>query len=165
MLDEVKNDVLHILIATYVYQQRVPRIVEKSATRWELCEEFVLLDALVKTIVLGISRLADKRRDVRSLKNAIKKAPLNENPANKDVVDKFVVACKPVLEIRHKQLAHMKPGDFSNQSMPTLPQEVTLAVNALVNAVDRLNGKLVPYQYRVGSQELPVDLRAAFDER
>jgi hypothetical protein len=157
--DELTDDVWHILLHVYSYQHRSCRLQAPPPTRIELADELVALSALAESIVMRIARLADKRRDSRSIKNFCKGQHLA--PQAKVLADKFYEVAKPVVSIRHERIAHMKAGDLSAYPVDALPPAVLPAVETLVLLVDAIQARSIRYLLKVGSQERLVDLRTS----
>ncbi|MEI7946944.1 MAG: hypothetical protein WCJ02_09615 [bacterium] len=164
LLDEIETEAWHILISIYTYQRVVEGLAD-CPTRYELANNLVALNALAEMIVIRTARLADKRKDVRSVSMLLKR--LNFLDKTKDVklsADSFLSLAAPVVKIRHAQIAHMKPGILSSYPLEPLPNVVIKAVEALVHFIDTARDKEVPYKYKVGSQESAVDLRASLQK-
>jgi hypothetical protein len=158
-LDEIRDDVWHILLHVSAYQEKSSRLGASGLTRIELVQEVVALNALAESIVMRVARLADKRRDVRSIKNYCRDHSPPEEASS--LVDRFHQAAEVVVSIRNNRIGHMKAGDVSGYPVAPLPSEVLSAVGALVRLVDNLSQAVVSYSLRVGGQERLVDLRAA----
>jgi hypothetical protein len=135
------------------------RLQSTSLTRFELANELVALNSIAESIVVRVARLADKRRDVRSIKNFCKGQSLS--PETQILVEEFAQKAEPVLSIRHNRIAHMKTGDLSTYPLDALPIVVLSAIETLVLLVDALVGQSTSYSLKVGSQEKQVDLRAS----
>jgi len=160
MLDEIKDDIMNILLHIHVYNEKSKRILDISRTRYELAYEIIALNSIAQDIILRTSRLGDKRKDVRSIKNVLK----NISNYNEDLVNIFYNEIKKVLKIRHEQIAHMKLGTVSEYPIEQIPKCVYTAINALVNLIDNINGAPVEYTYSVGSQEQNINLRQSVEQ-
>jgi hypothetical protein len=157
-LAEIKSDVWHILLHLFAYQERSSRL-GSCGTRVDLVHEIVALNALAEIIVLRVARLADARRDVRSIKNYCKRHPVSSD--SQSLAARFHQTAEAVVRLRHEKIAHMKPGDSSGYPLDPVPAEVFRAIEWLVCLVDSLSGTEVKYVLRVGSQERLIDLRAS----
>ncbi len=161
ILEEIEVEAWHILTTIYTYQQLTDGLAN-SNTRYELANQMVALNALYEILVIRLARLADKRKDVRSVSTFLKRGTY---PASTESVklaaDKFLKLAIPVLIIRHEQIAHMKQGTLSSFEPRGIPNEVLMAAEALIDLIDIARGQNLSYTYRVGSQELHIDLRAS----
>lgn len=134
----------------------------KTGTRYDLANQLVALNALLEMLVIRIARLADKRKDARSVSMLIKRGSFPA-PAQavKDAADKFLLLAEPVVRMRHERVAHMKPGVLSSYQPQDLPGEALRAAESLVNLIDIARGQPLSYKYKVGSMEPVIDLRAS----
>ncbi len=164
MLDvfsELKDDVMHILLHVHSYNEKSKSIMTDSSSRYKMVYERVALSSIAQNIIIRVARLADKRKDVRSVKNTMKLNRFKNDSKLDKLAKEFYKISEPVNEIRHNILAHMKPGDMSSYPFEPLQNEVWEAISALVNLVDAMTGKQVNYKFKVGSQEKLIDLRAS----
>ncbi|MBS97433.1 MAG: hypothetical protein CMI01_01975 [Oceanospirillaceae bacterium] len=156
--DEIRNDIWHLLLNVYAYQNKSKHILETSPTRYELAAELVAVNALADSITLRVARLADRSKGVRSIKSLTKKSSeLSESFLN--LVKEFETKAEPVLRQRHTRLAHMKVGELSSYPISPLTNEAVQCIKALVNLFDEFSGEIVQYTLKVGSQEKPLNLR------
>lgn len=161
ILDEIQHEAWHILASTYTYQRMVESLV-KAPNRYELANQLVALNALGEIIVIRVARLADKRRDARSVSMLLKRGSFPGREVDVETAaNKFISLAQPVVKLRHEQIAHMKPGVLSSYPWDPLPDSAVRAIEALVNLIDVARGKAVGYKYKVGSQEAQIDLRAS----
>lgn len=161
ILDEIESDTWHILVALYTHQQMMENIFN-GGTRFDLANRFVALNALAEILVIRLARLADKRRDARSVSMLIKRGSFLAPPAEvKAAAENFLSLADPVVKTRHEQIAHMKPGVLNNLEPRDLSPEVLRAIEALVRLVDIARGKPLSYCYKVGSMEPIINLKAS----
>jgi len=161
ILDEIEVEAWHILTSIYTYQRLVERL-PNSVTRFELANQLVALNALLEMLVIRIARLADKRRDVRSVYMLLKRGSFPVSRVKvKVAVDRFLLLSEPVVNIRHQQIAHMKEGILSSYEPQELPAEALRATESLIDLIDIARGKSLSYTYKVGSKEAAIDLRAS----
>ncbi|MCS2609672.1 hypothetical protein [Halomonas dongshanensis] len=159
ILDEIETEAWHILTSIYTYQ-RLMEGLTNSATRFELANQLVALNALLEMLVIRIARLADKRKDSRSVSMLVKRGSFPTPVATVEVAaDNFILLADPVVKIRHERVAHMKPGVLSSYEPQYLPAEVLRAAESLINLLDITRGKSISYKYKVGSMEPVIDLR------
>lgn len=159
ILDEVQTETWHILVSVYTYQ-RLTRALPTSTSRYDLADNLVAINSLAEMIVIRTARLADKRKDTRSISMVLKKCNFGaKSLAIETSANKFLIKVQPVIKIRHEQIAHMKPGTLSSYPLEPLDSAVIPAIEALVNFLDVARDKDVSYSYRVGSQEAVIDLR------
>jgi hypothetical protein len=161
ILDEVQTEAWHILTSIYTHQRMVEAI-PKCLTRYDLANQLVALNALAEILVIRIARLADRRKETRSISMLLKRgnfsAPID---AISEAGERFILLAEPVVKIRHEQIAHMKPGTLSSFEPQSLSVEVLRATESLVKLIDTARGKVVAYTYKVGSAEAKIDLRAS----
>ena len=161
---ELKDDVMHILLHVHSYNEKSKAILTNSPTRYEMAYELVALSSIAQNIIIRVARLADKRKDVRSVKNTMKLDRFKTDSKLNELANEFYKISEPVNEIRHKALAHMKSGDLSSYPIEPLQNEVRQAISVLVNLVDVMAGERVNYRFKVGSQERAIDLKASVME-
>lgn len=162
ILDEIEVEAWHILTSIYTHQRMIEAL-PKSPTRHELANQFVALNALSEMLVIRTARLADKRRDMRSVSTLLKRGNFSPTDASIKIASKrFIALAEPVVTIRHEQIAHMKPGVLSSYEPKSLPSEVIRAIEALIDLIDVARGYCVSYTYKVGSMEAIIDLRTSF---
>lgn len=161
ILAEIENETWHILTAIYTHQ-RLKEGLTKSRTRFELANQFVALNALLDILVIRIARLADKRKEVRSVSMLLKRGSYQAQ-SNKveTAANRFLMLAVPVVKIRHEQIAHMKPGTLSTNEPKDIPAEVLRATESLIDLIDIARGQTLSYLYKVGSMEPVVDLKAS----
>ncbi|EMQ0960818.1 hypothetical protein RY975_000378 [Citrobacter braakii] len=163
ILEEIETEAWHILTNVYTYQRLMEGLVN-SSTRYALADQIVALNALSEMLVIRLARLADKRRDVRSVSMLLKRGSYpGPSEAVKSAAEKFLTLAEPVVKIRHEQIAHMKPGTHSSLQPRGLPKEVLRATEELINLIDIARGHPLSYTYRVGSQEPAIDLRSSVE--
>ncbi|AQW02759.1 TPA: hypothetical protein RHY09_002374 [Escherichia coli] len=163
ILEEMEAEAWHILTTIYTYQ-RLMEGLTNSSTRYELANQLVALNALLEMLVIRLARLADKRKDVRSVSMFLKRGSYSASPeAVKLAAEKFLALAEPVLKIRHEQIAHMKPGTLSSFEPRELPNEALRATEALIDLIDIARDHPQSYTYRVGSQEPAINLRASVE--
>ncbi len=161
LLDEIQTETWHILTAAYVHQRLVESL-PKGASRYELANQLVAINALGEMLIVRIARLADKRKDARSISMLIKRGTIRGSASEVGPkAARFLSLAEPVVKIRHEQVAHMKPGVLSSLESQGLSAEAIKATEALVDLVDTARGKPVSYTYKVGSREQIIDLRAS----
>ncbi|CCG95776.1 hypothetical protein MARHY2302 [Marinobacter nauticus ATCC 49840] len=161
ILDEIETEAWHILTSIYTHQRLVEGLA-KSPTRFELANQLVALNALLEMLVIRIARLADKRKDARSVSMLLKRGSFRGSSVDvKEAAEKFLSLAEPVLKMRHEQIAHMKPGTLSSYEPQDLPAEAIRATESLVDLIDIARGQPLSYTYRVGSMEPVIDLRAS----
>lgn len=158
ILDEIQSEVWHILTNIYTYQ-RIMEDIPKSSTRYDLANKLVALNALLELLIIRIARLADKRKDTRTISMLLKRGNFSDKVTS--LGNQFLTLAEPVLKIRHEQIAHMKPGVLSSYEPKDIPIEVIKATEVLVNFIDITRTKKISYTYKVGSMEPIIDLRAS----
>lgn len=163
LLEEIQAEAWHILTAIYTHQQLKGGLA-KSATRYDLANQVVALNALGEMLIIRVARLADKRKDTRSVSMLVKRrcfsAPATQVEA---AATRFLSLADPVVRIRHEQIAHMRPGVLSTHEPKDLPVEALRATEALVDLIDIASGRPLSYKYKVGSIEAVIDLRASLE--
>lgn len=159
---EIRDDIWHILLHMHSFQDRLSRAAASSSTRHELASDLVALNAIAENIIIRVGRLADKRKDVRSIKNFCKSLKLSKEST--DLAAEFQHKAEAVLEFRNNRIAHMKSGDLSSYPVNELPSSVLSAIETLIRLVDSFAGNPQGYLLKVGSQEKRVDLRASVIE-
>ncbi len=161
VLDEIQAEAWHILTSIYTHQ-RLMEALPRSATRYDLANQLVALNALGEILVIRIARLADKRKDTRSVSLLLKRGTFAASKASvKSAGEKFLSLAQPVVKIRHEQIAHMKPGILSSLEPQDLPVEALRATESLIELIDTAREKPISYTYKVGSMEPIIDLRAS----
>lgn len=161
ILDEIQTEAWYILTSIYTHQRLVESLPQ-SATRYDLANQLVALNALAEVLIIRIARLADKRRDVRSVSMFLKRGSISVPKATvENAAQKFLSLAEPVIKIRHEQIAHMKLGVLSSFEPQPLPNEALRATEALIDLIDVACGTVIPYEYKVGSMEAIIDLRAS----
>lgn len=161
ILDEMQQDVWHILTVLYTYQ-RIAESTAKSATRYEMANHIVSANSLAEMLVIRVARMADKTKGTRSVSLLLKRSNFGERAELvAQAGQEFLSLSKPVMKIRHEQVAHMKPGVLSSYPLEPLQSVVIRAIEALVDLIDVARGEAVSYVYKVGSMEAKVDLRAS----
>lgn len=161
VLDEIQDEAWHILTSIYTHQ-RLMEALPKSATRYDLANQLVALNALGEMLVIRIARLADKQKDARSVSLLLKRGNFTAPTARvRPAAEKFLLLAKPVVKIRHEQIAHMKPGILSSLEPQGLPVEALRATEALIELIDTIREQSISYTYKVGSVESIIDLRAS----
>lgn len=164
ILDEITTEAWHILISIYTYQRLVEALAD-CPTRYEIVNNLVALNALAEMIVIRTARLADKRKDTRSISMLLKRVNFLDKTKDVELSAKnFLSLAVPVVKIRHDQIAHMKPGTLSSYPLEPLSKVVLKAVEALINFIDTASDEEVSYMYKVGSAEAVVDLRASLQK-
>lgn len=161
LLDEIEAEAWHILAAIYT-QQRLVEGLSRASTRYDLADQLVALNALGEMLFVRVARLADKRKDARSVAMLLKRGAFPGPAADvARAAARFLSLAEPVLRVRHEQIAHMKPGILSSYEPQDLPRELLRAVESLVDLVDVARGSPLGYTYRVGSMEGAINLRAS----
>ncbi len=161
ILDEIETEAWHILTSIYTHQ-RLMEGLTKSPTRSELANQLVALNALLEMLLIRIARLADKRKDARSVSMLLKRGSFPApNAAVQEAADSFLLLAAPVVKMRHEQVAHMKPGILSSYEPRDLPVEALRATESLINLIDIARDQTLSYTYRVGSMEPVIDLKAS----
>ena len=158
LFDEIRDDIFHLLLHVYVYQDKSARINNCSPTRYDIASELVALNAVAESITLRVARLADQSKSVRSFKNLFKKTPSVEAGITR-LFEEFERVSQPVLRQRHDRIAHMKVGEVSSYPISPLTHETLRCVEVIVNLFDDISNRKVGYFYKVGSQEKAIDLR------
>ena len=161
ILDEIETEAWHILASIYTHQ-RLMEGLAKSPTRFELANQLVALNALLEILVIRIARLADKRKDARSVSMLLKCVSFSGSRVTvKAAAERFLSLAEPVVKMRHEQIAHMKPGTLSSYEPKDLPTDALRATESLIDFIDIARGQQLSYTYRVGSMEPVIDLRAS----
>lgn len=161
ILDEIETEAWHILTSIYTHQQLMEGLA-KSPTRFELANKLVAINALLEMLIMRIARLADKRKDARSVSMLLKRGSFPVSSVTvKVAAERFLSLAEPVVKIRHEQIAHMKPGTLSSYEPQDLPAEALRAAEALIDLIDIARGHPLSYTCRVGSIEPVIDLRAS----
>jgi hypothetical protein len=159
MFDELHDDIWHLMLHMYVYQEKIKEIVH-SETRYEFANEIVSITALAENITLRVARLADRTKGTRSLRKFQEQNKSLDKRAQ-ELFEKFEELAKPVLETRHTQIAHVRPGTLGSYPLEPLPRCVIRAVEQAIRFIDHVSGQECSYSLYVGSQEAKVDLRAS----
>jgi hypothetical protein len=161
LFEEVRDDVWHIMLNLYTYQQKSLRIASDNPTRNSLVDELVSLNALASIITLRVARLADKPKSSRTIKKLAKQFTVAKGSQLDQLIEHFDDAVDPVVKIRHNSIAHMKPGEISSYPLEPLDNCVVAAIEALIPLIDEFFGGVVEYRMSPGKQERSVDLRAS----
>ena len=161
ILDEIQIETWHILTTMYTYK-RMMESLPRSSTRYEMADKFVALNALAEMLIIRIARLADRRTDVRTVSMLLKRGTFPAPMADVDhAAQRFLSLAESVVKIRHEQVAHMKMGVLSSYEPQEIPNEALRATEALVQLIDVARQKTISYEYKVGSIEAVIDLRAS----
>lgn len=161
ILDEIQTEAWYILTSIYTHQ-RITETLSRSSTRHDLANQLVALNALLENLVIRIARLADKRRDVRSVSMLLKRGSFSAPTEGvKCASEMFLSLAEPIIKIRHEQVAHMKLGVLSSFEPQAIPAEAIRAVEALINLIDVARETDIKYQYKIGSVEPIIDLKAS----
>jgi len=161
ILEEFEAEAWHILTTIYTHQ-RLKEGLTSSATRFELANQLVALNALMEMLVVRLARLADKRKDARSANMLLRRGSFSAPRAIvKVAAEKFLLLAEPVVKMRHEQIAHMKPGVLSSYEPQDIPKEALRATESLVDLIDIAGGHPLSYTYKVGSMEPLIDLKAS----
>jgi len=161
LLDEIQNEAWHILVSIYTHQRLVESL-PNCLTRYDMANQFVAINELVEMLIIRIARLADERKDARSISLLLKR--VNFGAASTEVAaagQKLLLLAKPLVKFRHEQVAHMKPGVLSSYEPKNLPTEALRSTEALIDLIDTARKQHVSYTYKVGSMEALIDLRAS----
>ncbi len=164
ILDEIENEVWFILTSIYTHQRMVENITQifKNSTRYELANQFVAMNAIVENLIIRIARLADKTKGTRTVLMLVQRW---SSPKSLDevklAVNDFLALAKPIVKIRHEEIAHMKPGICSSYGYIEIPTQAIKAAESLVKLIDIAKGQQQTYTYRVGSMEAEIDLKAS----
>lgn len=158
MFDEIRDDLLHILMCMFAYKEKVSN-VDSSVSTVRFSSELIAANALAEIIVVRVARLGDKRKDVRSIKNLQKDLPKEQVNSVKKELTQFFEDVKPVLKRRHETIAHMKLGILTEYPLAPFNHDVVTAIISLITLVDAINGKKVSYILRPRSFSKPIDLR------
>lgn len=160
-LDIVQTEIFNLLVLLFAFSRKPAPCVVRS-TRHELLAELIAVDCLQDLIVLGLSRLADPRKDVWSFRELIKyqegRSPIGGKASIKALLGKFESAVKPIQNHhRHERLAHLAKVRRSTKgvAVKTLEELARQAVEVL----DHILGAKQKYVLRVGSTEAPINLR------
>lgn len=161
LLEEIETEAWHILTSIYTHQRMVESL-RRSETRYDLANQLVALSALGEMLIVRVARLADKRKETRSVSMLLKQGNFPAPTTQVQVAaDRFLSLAKPVVKVRHEQVAHMKPGVLSSYEPQDLPSEVLRATEALIDLIDTARGAPLSYSYKVGSMEPVIDLKAS----
>lgn len=157
-LKQLKNDVWHILLHLYVHRAKTARLAPREASREELAEDIIALNSLADAVLLRIARLADRSKNVRSIKNFIKRFGCQLTDQSLELADQFHAYAAEVVDLRHNKLAHMKEGTLSEYPIEQLPKSAAESTSAVVNFISSINRKNPTYTLSVGSNERNIDL-------
>lgn len=156
MLDGLKDDMLHILVNLFVYDNKCKNL-GKNGTDYELRYEIIALNALAENIKIRIARMFDKSKSVRSFRTLDN---YNNNKPFRIKIDNFIKneGNKLIID-RNTKLAHMNARNKVTYEMVQLPTYVTDAITFAINTLDELNGSNIEYIYRFGSTTKPINLK------
>lgn len=161
ILEEIEVEAWHILVAMYTHQRLIESLTS-SPSRFDFANQLIALNALLEILVVRVARLADKRKDTRSVSMLLKRGSF---PAPQAIVEaaaeKFATLAEPVVRMRHERIAHMKPGVLSSYEPQDLPKEVLRATESLIDLIDTARGQPMSYTYKVGSMEALIDLKTS----
>lgn len=161
ILEEFETEAWHILVAIYTHQ-RLMESLTSSATRYDFANQLIALNALLEILVVRVARLADKRKETRSVSMLLKRGSFSAPQAIVEAAaEKFVAHAEPVVKMRHERIAHMKPGVLSSYEPRDLPREALRATESLIELIDTARGQPLSYTYKVGSMEALIDLKAS----
>lgn len=158
MLDEIRDDILHILMCIFAYKKKLTNI-DGSISTSLYASEVISLNALAEIIIVRVARLGDNRKDARSIRNLRKRLTDKKVFEVKEMIDQFHRDVEPVLKLRHERIAHMKTGILSTYPLSPFPREVGIAVCSLVQLVDAIVGEEVSYTLSHGNHSSSIDLR------
>lgn len=156
MFDDLKDDMLHILIHLFVYQYKSKNILS-SPTRDDLMYEIIGLNAMAENIMIRTARMFDKPKQARSLFKLSNYK--NDAQIKKEVDDFYDATGKKLIDLRHKKLAHMNKNEKSSYPIDQLPKYVYESIEFLFNLLDKIEGTQVSYTFKVSSTSSLIDLR------
>ncbi|MDO8411005.1 MAG: hypothetical protein Q7S93_13205 [Phenylobacterium sp.] len=166
-LDALTNDLLWILIGTYVYHRRTQ--LEGLAT-WSaehLAEEFFLIEAVQRDLILRLTALDDRGRGQRSFPAVAKclkdagafsaKAQAEADAAIKNYRDLI-----NEMKVKHRNayIGHVLDEESSTPRLPQAPAALGKATAAAVALGDHLTGQRQSYSFRLTGGRC-IDLRKA----
>ena len=159
--DIVQAEIFNLLVLLFSFSRKPAPCVGRS-TRHELLAELIAVKYLQDSIVLGLSRLADQRKDVWSFGELIKyqegQCPIGDKASIQALLRKFESTIKPIRKHhRHERIAHLSksPQGSAGIAVKALEELTRQAVEVL----DHILGAKQQYVLRVGSKEAPINLR------
>ncbi len=161
ILDKIETEAWHFLTSIYTHQRLLEGLTN-SATRFELANQLLAFNAFFEMLVIRIARLADKRKDARSVSMLMKRGTFPAPTATvKVAADNYVLLAEPIVNMWHERVEHMKPGVLSSYEPQDLPAEALRAAESLINIIDIARGQPLSYKYKDGSMEPVIDFRAS----
>lgn len=167
LIDGLRQDILWLLILVYSRRQRMRLPTLRTMSREDLAIEMVLLESATRDIVSRLAALDDEGKGVRSFQTVLK--ALRREGMAKAHADPLAAQVKAYRQIvnplkvahRNAYIAHVIDAVSVTPRIIDAPVDVDSAALAAVNLLDTFSGKTIGYTFRVGSQELEINLREA----
>ncbi|TBE15336.1 hypothetical protein [Rhizobium ruizarguesonis] len=170
LLDGLREDVLWLLILIFAYRQRTHLPSLSTMSREDLVVEFVLLESAVRDIVTRLTALDGEEKGVRSFQTAF--SALKREGLVADRTEELKAEVKAYrsavngLKVQHrnKYIAHVQELANVTPNILDRPVHFEECASKAVNLLDHLFGRQIEYFFRIGSVELPIDLRRRLSE-
>lgn len=169
-LKAVQTEALNLLIVYRAYRQKLQFLPEAfHLTRDRLLTEHICLRIMENDLILRLYRLDEQDRTKECFSEALKsiRGVLQETDARE--IDKRLKAYRALInplkvEVRNHHIAHLAKGasesfDPRGGFDGKMRTPIETPISEVVNIVDLLSGREVPYTLRLGSQEIIIDLR------
>ncbi len=165
LLDALTNDILWILISAYVIRRRSRLEGLQDWSAQHLAEEFFLLEAAQRDLILRLTALDDDGRGQRSFRSVMKVLKAQDDlygPAQAEA-DKAVKAYRALINTmktkhRNAYIGHVLDGETATPRLPQAPEALNEAIASAVAIGDQLTGVRQSYLFKMtGGQRL--DLR------
>ena len=168
MIEELRVDVLWMLTQLAAVDDQYEFRAIQNMSRADLAYSSIVLHGAVRDIIVRLTAFDDEGRGNRSFQRV--QALLNSENKLRDqlrakavsaAVTRYRKALGPLKNsLRNKVIAHVAERSDVTPGLG-VPSEVRAAAAACVATLDAIAGKRVEYEFRVGSQELPTNLRTA----
>lgn len=165
LLDGLRKDILWLLALVYAHRERSSLPDISTMSREALVLEFMLLESATRDIIARLTALDDDGTGARSFQTAF--AALKREglpPERTRTIDKGVKAYRQSvneLKVNHRNTYIAHVGELAEVTPRVVDNPVKFADSAsrAVNLLDLMSGREVRYVFRIGSLELPIDLR------
>ncbi|QZH73960.1 MAG: hypothetical protein JY451_09300 [Erythrobacter sp.] len=165
----LKQDILWLLITIYSYNSRMRFDRIREMSREDLQVEAILLESASRDIVSRLAALDDDGKNNRSFQtlfSALKREGLD--PSRTKDLDLKVKAFRQVvngLKVSHRNsyIAHVATGAEVKPRVLDDPVDFAPAASLAVNLLDDIDGRLLSYFFRLGSDG-SIDLRKVLAE-
>uniref|UniRef100_B0T9C2 HEPN AbiU2-like domain-containing protein n=1 Tax=Caulobacter sp. (strain K31) TaxID=366602 RepID=B0T9C2_CAUSK len=167
ILDDLANDLLWLLIGAFVYRRRAQLEGLPTWSSQHLSEEFFLLEAAQRDLIMRLTALDDRGRGQRSFPAALKAlkdsgAISAQGQAEADAAIRAFRELINDMKVKHRNayIGHVLDEESSTPRLPQAPANLNAAIAAAVALGDRLAGVRKGYLFKLPGGER-IDLRQA----